>query len=219
MIDVSLITNNPTILTVLLFGLFYGVIAQFGEKKATREKVEARLEDLTPLDAKKETVLRQMSMEGTFTQRIVLPLANKLFQQCKSILPLSEDAWAVKKLIHAGHTQSKHVQVFYGVQLLAILVGAIALPAYGLLVLRLPFGFPILLLGLTGAFVGLYIPILVLSTKARRRQDNIQKSLPDFLELLVICVESGLGLDKDYPVPKTQPTKSAAARRVASLFR
>src|SRR5436305_2063353 len=43
--------------------------------------------------------------------------------------------------------------------------------------------------------VGFYLPSMVLWWIKRKRQEEIFLSLPDALDLLVVCVESGLGLD------------------------
>ena len=51
--------------------------------------------------------------------------------------------------------------------------------------------------GWLGVFVslGLYLPNMVLWYLRRKRQEAIFLTLPDALDLLVVCVESGLGLD------------------------
>jgi tight adherence protein C len=46
-----------------------------------------------------------------------------------------------------------------------------------------------------GVALGYYFPMLSLRSKIRKRQENIVKALPDALDLLVICVEAGLGFD------------------------
>ena len=43
--------------------------------------------------------------------------------------------------------------------------------------------------------VGFYLPNIILWWVRRKRQEEIFLSLPDALDLLVVCVESGLGLD------------------------
>jgi tight adherence protein C len=65
---------------------------------------------------------------------------------------------------------------------------AVFLPKYGLTVQALK---PIVLI--TG--VGFYLPAVVLWFIRSKRQEEIFLSLPDALDLLVVCVESGLGLD------------------------
>jgi tight adherence protein C len=45
------------------------------------------------------------------------------------------------------------------------------------------------------ALLGFYLPDIVLRQKADKRKEKILEALPDGLDLLVICVESGMGLD------------------------
>src|SRR5262249_49347925 len=52
-----------------------------------------------------------------------------------------------------------------------------------------------ILFGAGGALVGFFLPELYLNQKIRKRQHDIQRSLPDAMDLLVICVEAGLGFD------------------------
>ncbi len=49
--------------------------------------------------------------------------------------------------------------------------------------------------GLGGALAGAYLPNLYVSNAAKKRQQLIQRQLPDALDLFVICAEAGLGLD------------------------
>lgn len=44
--------------------------------------------------------------------------------------------------------------------------------------------------------LGWMLPRLLLSRRVRRRQNALQKALPDTLDLIVICVEAGLGLNQ-----------------------
>ncbi|MEW6327509.1 MAG: type II secretion system F family protein [Thermodesulfobacteriota bacterium] len=52
-----------------------------------------------------------------------------------------------------------------------------------------------ILLSLLGAAFGFYLPDLWLKVKIVRRKEKIVHGLPDALDLLVICVEAGLGVD------------------------
>jgi tight adherence protein C len=75
--------------------------------------------------------------------------------------------------------------------------------AFGVIVVVLLYGMnlydlsPIIKLGsaLGGVILGAYLPDLVIKNMTQKRQDTIRKSLPDALDLMVICAEAGLSLD------------------------
>jgi tight adherence protein C len=54
---------------------------------------------------------------------------------------------------------------------------------------------PGLLLALVAFSIGFYAPVVWVSARTRKRQSAIERGLPDALDLLVTCVEAGLGLD------------------------
>ncbi|MFZ0246373.1 MAG: type II secretion system F family protein [Candidatus Binatus sp.] len=51
-----------------------------------------------------------------------------------------------------------------------------------------------LMFGIVGVAIGIFVPAYYLGRRARTRQQNISKQLSDVLDLLVVCVEAGLGL-------------------------
>jgi len=51
-----------------------------------------------------------------------------------------------------------------------------------------------LMLGMAGVGIGIFVPSYYLGRRARLRQGNIAKQLSDVLDLLVVCVEAGMGL-------------------------
>jgi tight adherence protein C len=52
-----------------------------------------------------------------------------------------------------------------------------------------------LIICLVAALVGFYLPDLWLSLRIAGRKDKIAKGLPDALDLFVVCIEAGMGLD------------------------
>ena len=74
---------------------------------------------------------------------------------------------------------------------------------FGVVVLILLYGLnlydlsPVAKLGaaLGSVILGAYLPDLVIKNRTQKRQDTIRKSLPDALDLMVICAEAGLSLD------------------------
>jgi tight adherence protein C len=63
---------------------------------------------------------------------------------------------------------------------------------------------------LLGATVGCYLPNMVLHLKARARRREIFENFPDAADLMLVCVEAGLGLDAAL-------TKVAEEIRIKSL--
>jgi tight adherence protein C len=51
-------------------------------------------------------------------------------------------------------------------------------------------------LGVLIPFLGFYLPDIWLRQKMDKRKEKLLKALPDALDLLVVCVESGMGLDE-----------------------
>lgn len=97
------------------------------------------------------------------------------------------------KLIRAGIYTERAIPLFLGVKLGGLLV----LPILVLFILwgntdqrGLLMGIPIALCSL-----GYVLPDLILSRMISSRQQKVRESLPDALDLLVVCVEAGQGLD------------------------
>jgi tight adherence protein C len=99
-----------------------------------------------------------------------------------------------RRLIHAGYRDPKAIPMFLGIR-----YGGTALLAfYGLLLgmaADLSSGFA-LSVSVFAAFSGFFLPQFMVSVRITRRQQELQKALPDALDLLVICVEAGLGLNQ-----------------------
>jgi tight adherence protein C len=99
-------------------------------------------------------------------------------------------------LTHAGYRHRNAVAIFAGVRLLlaGVLAGAAAITVP---VLGANAGV-ILLVAVYMAAMGYLLPMLVVRSKVRGRQKEITLTLPDALDLLVVCVEAGLGLNQAF---------------------
>jgi tight adherence protein C len=54
------------------------------------------------------------------------------------------------------------------------------------------------LMALAGAFAGMQLPKIFLRNKIQRRQLSIKRAFPDALDLLLICVESGVSIEQAF---------------------
>ena len=99
------------------------------------------------------------------------------------------------KFLRAGLRGRNVPTVFWGVKfLLAICLPAIFLTAAVLFFPDMP-GLRMLWSAIFISLLGLYLPDLWLRIKTSKRKDKITKGFPDALDLLVVCVEAGMGLD------------------------
>lgn len=105
-----------------------------------------------------------------------------------------EDSPLRLKFMNAGIRNAKAPHIFYGLKTLLPLVFAV--PAF--LVLRGvngATGMTLWLQVVCVATAGCYLPNLALHLARRRRRREIFDNFPDAADLMLVCVEAGLGLD------------------------
>jgi tight adherence protein C len=101
-----------------------------------------------------------------------------------------------RQLINAGYRSSKAPVFFIGSKLLLaiLMAGLVAMIPAKLL------GFPsvskLTFYYVLAAACGYYAPALWLRMAIGTRKDALQRAIPDALDLMVVCVEAGLGLDQ-----------------------
>lgn len=99
------------------------------------------------------------------------------------------------KLRAAGYSSAEAPRVFTLVRLALIFI----LPAGYILLAyssaQPPSFLQLYLVGIGLATLGLYFPNLYVQAKADRRQQEIVNGFPDSLDLMLVCVESGLGIE------------------------
>ena len=94
-----------------------------------------------------------------------------------------------QRLVTAGYRGREAMVVFFGIRL--------GLAVLGFVVATTPLvGRPNLMLALAVCGVAYVLPSMALARMAKRRQHRIRLGLADALDLLVVSVEAGLGLDQ-----------------------
>ncbi|MGH9140550.1 MAG: type II secretion system F family protein [Vicinamibacterales bacterium] len=94
-----------------------------------------------------------------------------------------------QRLVTAGYRNHEAIAVFFGIRL-GCALGIFFLLATPIIVK------PNLMVALVGCAIGYLLPSMALGRLAKRRQHRIRLGLPDALDLLVVSVEAGLGLDQ-----------------------
>ena len=161
-------------LAVFLF--FFGMLYLFSQ---SRDPVRLRLKELEEEGGEKEEEgKRTLSLKGAAD---LIGLGSGEAKGTR--------LW----LAQAGYRGPQSIFNYQGFRLF----GAIALGAAGL-VLALYFHFEpalILLFAFAGVLVGAFVPRFWVSYRVSRRRDEIRRSVPSVLDLMVVCVEAGLSLN------------------------
>ncbi len=107
--------------------------------------------------------------------------------QLRVRLGLAEDPSLKARLVAAGIHSVSSVDIFFATQFLVPLAGAVlgSLMRSNVIFWVMSFG-----------AAGYVLPDMWLKRKTSSRRGRIRKSLPDALDLMVICVDAGLGLDQ-----------------------
>jgi tight adherence protein C len=118
---------------------------------------------------------------------------------CLNLAPVSYLVWLHKTLIQAGWRNPYSIGDFASLKLY--------LP---LLSLMSSFVLPLHIVGIA-AITACFLPDLILCLALKRRQRQINESLPRAIDLMVLCVDAGLGLESTIQKIATEETAMANA--------
>jgi tight adherence protein C len=189
MMDPLLLISVLVFLGILIIG--WGAYGYLQSRQAVSEwSVRAKGESLSQKAGKKKDQQQQEGMK-----EYGLKLLEKLGQVNKS-----KDQASVSQLkaalMTAGYRKAQAPVIFMGTRIFLAATFGVAFLILGSDAVsdRDPLLFPAFLIG--SMFVGYYGPQLWLRNTISKRKDLLVKGFPDALDLMVVCVEAGLGLDQ-----------------------
>ncbi|HEY3085747.1 MAG TPA: type II secretion system F family protein [Candidatus Dormibacteraeota bacterium] len=147
---------------------------------------------LAAYGGEKPLSIEEIELQRPFSERVLRPAIERLGSLLSRSTPQKARQDLLNKLELAGRPGNLTPEDFAAVRLVA----AAVLAAMGLL-LGLLLGNPVYLVIslVAGTILGYYLPVIWLKQKVDARRTEVQKGLPDALDLLVICVDAGLGFD------------------------
>jgi tight adherence protein C len=162
-----------------------------GDKfKARMKQVSTERERLRALQrsvlASGEGRLRDRAKAGIITQIVESLNLRKVFEA-----EASRD-----RLRQAGLRSERHLVTFLAIRLITPILLAAIVFIYSSTVFADSVPRPVRLAGtMFGAVIGFYLPNIFLKNLAQRRQHSIKRAWSDALDLLLICVESGMSIE------------------------
>ncbi len=202
----DLFTDYPLLRMGILLGLFalvaagaYFIASAVAARQLSRSRlVEGDMGSHQVVGAS----LRSQEAESAW-----LRLVNGIEKAGLSLVDTRGDS-VRKKLVAAGYTAPYAPRVYTLVRLMLVI--GLPLLVFGLLWLTgaMPGIFQVYAAVVIAALAGLYLPVVFLAAKADRRQREIINGFPDALDLMLVCVEAGLGIDAAFARVGLEMTKS-----------
>ena len=194
-----------------VFLLFLG-LARTPERPDTGAMVEERLKQY---GGEKPLTIEELELQQPFTERFLRPAIASIGMALSRSTPAKARADLDRNLDLAGRPYNLTAEDFGVVRLVAAALGAVLGILLGLLlgnVTYLVIAFAVL------ALLGYYLPVLWLRQQVDVKKQEIQKALPDALDLLVICVDAGLGFDASL-ARVTEKYRNALSARFSQALR
>lgn len=204
--------TNPILVQVAVFGLIAAIAwlaIDFLSGNSTR--AEQRLEDFRdPMGRKKrEDGVRKGDNLSKMLEAASPALAKPL--QPKTEAEVNK---LKMKLSYAGFRSEGAPMVFQALKFLGLMIGLFVGGGASILAYGVTQGALVRIVAIAGVLF--YLPELVVMYMAKKRKESIFLGLPDALDLMVVCVEAGLGLDQ--AMRKVAEEMKKSYRNIAEEF-
>jgi tight adherence protein C len=173
-------------LAVVLLG--YVGLAAAAQRRSVNRSLRAMGSSELPGSA-----VRQQELAVPVMRRVILPTLTRVSGRILRFSPPAIVDRLDAELVYAGSPAGWDGQRLLAVKwvnaVTFVVLAAFLLPATGFGLLRTVFIAPI------AGFVGYYLPEWLVRSRSAKRQHQIQRALPDALDLMSITVQAGLGFD------------------------
>jgi tight adherence protein C len=158
-----------------------------------KPRAESRLDDFRDPSRRRSEVVKGVTKRSAGLGRLLEKASPRM---AKPLQPKSEEEVGKlrAKLNYAGFRTETAPSIFLGLKIFCLAVGFLAGGGGMLLSKGWTTEAGMYTIGIAG--VAFYLPELILRFLSKARQNNIFFGLPDALDLMVVCVEAGLGLDQ-----------------------
>ena len=194
--------SNPILVQIAAFGLIAAITwLAIDWLSGGNSRAEQRLEDFRDPSARKKRSEGKGDNLAKMLEAASPALAKPLQPKTEA-----ERNKLKEKLSYAGFRSEAAPMMFQAAKFLLLMIGLFF--GGGASVLMYGFTQSALFRIVLIAGASFYIPELVIMFMAKKRKESIFLGLPDALDLMVVCVEAGLGLDQAMRKVAEEMTKS-----------
>lgn len=195
-----MITNNPMMIQLIYAGVFFailiGLLAIFQAVKGAQHRRNVLQKIKNSRDAWEPTVFQVEDEAYRSPTDKIFKLVAGIGARISNERSSSYSNLRLR-LLRAGQRRPDAVRIYWGAKaitpLLLVLSFAVTRMAWSQVkLLTTP---QTLAVTIAAGLLGFYLPELWLALKTSIRKTKMTEDLPDALDLLVVCVEAGLGLD------------------------
>jgi tight adherence protein C len=136
--------------------------------------------------------LTDLELQLPRSERLLGPVRRTIAMRVRQFTPVGTVEKVQTKLAEAGNPNNLTVQDFLGIKGMAAIALGVAAFLLMTFIVRMDTVKFIIILGVA-VVGGFFLPDLWLSRKIKSRQEEIQKFLPDAIDILAISVEAGQG--------------------------
>ena len=195
---VETLTNPDNLLTAFVGVVSFATIVTVTAPMMRGKGLEGRLKSV----ANRREELRRRSREALAQKSVTSQLRQTdtgLYKRIVDRLNLNtllEDPLVAEKLAQAGFRGPRPISTYYFFRLVTPIVLAILAVLYLFVLNGMHMSTMNKICACVAALaLGYYVPNLYISNVAQKRRDSIMQSFPDALDLLLICVESGMSIE------------------------
>ena len=206
---IQLLLQVETLITLLVALAAFGTVVSVAAPFFDGDKLKSRIKGVTE---ERERMRQQMKANFAINDgRLREKTKPTLYSQLEQLLNLRKvfEGEASRDLLRqAGYRTEKHLVTFLALRAIVPLVISIIAFVYASTIFAEKFAPNMRIAIAIGALViGFYLPNVGLKNLIQRRQASIKKAWSDALDLLLICVESGMALE---------PSLQRVAREIGS---
>lgn len=177
---------------LLILGILIGAAIAIYGAISVRQAEGTLAARLQRFELRPASSLTELELQLPRSERILGPIRRSVASRVRQFTPVGTVEKAQSKLAMAGNPNDLTVQDFLGVKGMAAIAMAVVAFLLFTFVLHVD-TVKFILAIIVGGVIGFFLPDIWLRQKVKKRQDEIQKFLPDAIDLLAISVEAGQG--------------------------